>query len=195
MVVGIFIGKFQPFHKQHLETILKLSNKTDLVLVIPTYLQKNEKEILSPKNPIPINYRYKYISSILENYIDHRKYYILPINVLNKKLLIKFLNILKSTGEKEFLIYTRDLDRFLAYKIVSLIARLYSLHINVYYEKKTNILNSSYIRKAIIEEDYDKIKSFLPKELDKKTIMYIKYYKKYHKDLDNVLRHLISFLI
>ncbi|MEM1684987.1 MAG: hypothetical protein QXM04_01135 [Nanopusillaceae archaeon] len=195
MAVGVFIGKFQPFHNKHLDTILKLYQNTNLVLIIPIYLEKDKKEILTPKNPIPINYRYNYIKSVLEEYIDSEKYYVIPLNILDKNFITKFMNILKSTGEKEFLIYTRDLNRFFIYKVFSLISKLYSLSFKVYYDKNKKFCSED-IRKAIIDGYYEKIKCFLPKELDKKSIMYIKYYKICkNQDLDNFLRYIISLIV
>ncbi|MEM5834035.1 MAG: hypothetical protein QXH68_01385 [Candidatus Aenigmatarchaeota archaeon] len=189
MRIGIYIGRFQPFHKEHFKTLISYSKRCDKIIIVPIYYERNRKEILSQKNPIPIKLRVNYIRSIIDDYPFLRnKCYIIPQNVFDTNFLknIQYL-ILSSCKTSEnsknsVTIFTRDLSRKLIYSLYFSTFSFFGIKVKVIYDKEKSI-SSSMIREAIRKDNYENIRKLLVKDLDIKTIYYIKKTHNY-KDLD-----------
>lgn len=197
MAIGIYIGRFQPFHIGHLRTLINLCKKCEKVLIIPIYYKKGEVEVLTSKNPIPIYFRVNYIRDVLENYhYLKEKCYIIPLNLLEKNFVINLIHIIKSAirsfEDDEIIMTSRDLIRILNYKIFSIPLKLVDINISVIYEKGKEI-SSSIIRESIRNSEYEKIKKYLPKKLDEKTIKYIKKSENL-KDINPITLYLSNIL-
>ncbi|RDD52388.1 hypothetical protein BA065_01890 [Nanoarchaeota archaeon NZ13-N] len=136
MTTLILIGKFQPFHKGHFYRIVESYKDFSRIVIIPIYY-KRRGEILSSKHPIPIEIRVKYIDKILSTYLERKSYIIYPINMAERSFIGKFVQLLESIGDKEYIIYTRDITRYLIFSLFRVIA-YNNFDVKVYYEK-TNI--------------------------------------------------------
>ncbi|MEM5820650.1 MAG: adenylyltransferase/cytidyltransferase family protein [Candidatus Aenigmatarchaeota archaeon] len=180
MIIGIYIGRFQPFHKGHFKTLINYFENCDKIIIVPIYYEKNGKEILSQKNPIPIKLRINYIRSIINDYPFLRnKCHIIPQNILDINFLknIQYL-ILSSCKTSEnsknsVIIFTRDLSRKLIYSLYFFTFNFFGINVKVIYDKERSI-SSSMIREAIRKDNYENIRELLVKDLDIKTIYYIK---------------------
>jgi len=189
MTTGMFIGRFQPFHIEHLYKVLDLVNRYNpsKIIIVPVYYERKGKEYLSPKNPIPINYRIRYISEALSRYIPQDKYFIYPLKI-GKNILRDFISLLKMIGDREYIIITGDISRYFLFYILKLLLIL-RFNIRIVYHNKHSI-SASEIREAIINGKYEDIRKLLPKDLDEEIIQYLKVINNMDKgrDLDSVLR-------
>jgi len=185
MTTKVFIGRFQPFHKGHLYTLLHFYKNSSKMVIVPIYYKRDGIEHLSSKNPIPISYRVRYIDDILSRYFPRDKYVIYPLK-LDKGIVRNFVYLLRSIGDEEYVIFTRDLSRYLIFSTLKFLL-MSNFKIRVFFYKE-DIVSSSKIREAIRENKYDSIRGSLLKDLDEKTIEYIKRFPKGERDLDYVLR-------
>jgi len=73
MKTGLFIGRFQPFHKGHLHLILKAAKEVDLLYIGIGSSNKTNKD-----NPFPTSLRKKFINATLKNKIKNYKIILVP---------------------------------------------------------------------------------------------------------------------
>jgi len=185
MTTGIFIGRFQPFHKGHFYKILNLYKNSSRVVIVLVYYERKGVEHLSSKNPIPLAYRVKYIDEILSSYFSSNKYLIHPLRV-SKNLIRDFINRLREIGDREYVIVTNDISRYFIFYVLKALL-VSSFRVNVIYDNG-RVISSSKIRKAIREGKYNSIRRFLLRDLDNRIIKYICKFSDKEKDLDYILR-------
>jgi nicotinamide-nucleotide adenylyltransferase len=91
MQSALFIGRFQPFHKGHLEMIKKILKKNERVIIAIGSAEKNFIQY----NPLTAAERFQVIDeSLKEAKIPAEKYCIIPIrNVNNYALWVNHINI------------------------------------------------------------------------------------------------------
>ena len=77
MTTGLFIGRFQPFHKGHLATVKFALNKVDHLVIVVGSAQKSHEQ----RNPFTAGERISMIKETLdsENEIDVKKILIIPV--------------------------------------------------------------------------------------------------------------------
>jgi len=81
---ALYIGRFQPFHLGHLDSIKQILEKEDHVLIA---IGSAEKSFL-PENPFTAGERFQMIrESLDEEGISHEKYDIIPIRNINNYAL------------------------------------------------------------------------------------------------------------
>ncbi|MCK9186558.1 nicotinamide-nucleotide adenylyltransferase [Candidatus Gracilibacteria bacterium] len=90
MKVALFIGRFQPFHKGHLEVVKEILKENDSVIIA---IGSAENSFL-PENPMTASERFQIIDeSLKEAKISSEKYRIIPIrNINNYNLWVEHLN-------------------------------------------------------------------------------------------------------
>ncbi|MEK7673194.1 MAG: nicotinamide-nucleotide adenylyltransferase [Patescibacteria group bacterium] len=77
---ALFIGRFQPFHKGHLDAIKTILKKHDKVIICIGSAEKN----YLPLNPLTASERFQVIeASLIEAKIPREQYYILPVIDIN----------------------------------------------------------------------------------------------------------------
>lgn len=91
MQSALFIGRFQPFHKGHLEMIKKILKENERVIIVIGSAEKN----FIQNNPLTAAERFQIIEeSLKEAKIPAEKYCIIPIrNVNNYALWVNHINI------------------------------------------------------------------------------------------------------
>jgi nicotinamide-nucleotide adenylyltransferase len=88
MKTGVFLGRFQPFHKGHLDAIQQILKEVDCIkILIGSSNQKRNKE-----NPLTYAERKRYIQKILKG----KRYSILPLPDTDSDR--EWLNKLKKTA-------------------------------------------------------------------------------------------------
>ena len=76
MTTGLFIGRFQPFHKGHLATVKFALRKVDQLVIVVGSAQKSHE----PKNPFTAGERIRMIKESLDSEkVDVGKILIIPI--------------------------------------------------------------------------------------------------------------------
>lgn len=77
LVTGLFIGRFQPFHKGHLATVRFALGRVDQLVVVVGSAQKSHE----PKNPFTAGERIRMIKRALdsEKEIDPKSILIIPV--------------------------------------------------------------------------------------------------------------------
>lgn len=76
MVTGLFIGRFQPFHKGHLATVKFALGKVDQLVIVIGSAQKNHE----PKNPFTAGERVRMIKEALDSEkVDPGRILIIPV--------------------------------------------------------------------------------------------------------------------
>ena len=76
MTTGLFIGRFQPFHKGHLATVRFALRKVDQLVIVVGSAQKSHE----PKNPFTAGERIRMIKESLDSEkVDVGKILIIPI--------------------------------------------------------------------------------------------------------------------
>lgn len=76
MTTGLFIGRFQPFHKGHLATVKFALGKVDQLVIVVGSAQKSHE----PKNPFTAGERIRMIKESLDSEkIDTSKVLIIPV--------------------------------------------------------------------------------------------------------------------
>jgi nicotinamide-nucleotide adenylyltransferase len=77
LVTGLFVGRFQPFHKGHLATVKFALGKVDQLVIVVGSAQKSHE----PKNPFTAGERIRMIKESLdsEKEIDIKKVVIIPV--------------------------------------------------------------------------------------------------------------------
>jgi nicotinamide-nucleotide adenylyltransferase len=91
MKSALFIGRFQPFHKGHLEIIKQILKKNDRIIIVVGSAEKN----YISSNPLTAGERYQIIEeSLKEALIPAEKYAIIPVrNVNNYALWVNHINV------------------------------------------------------------------------------------------------------
>lgn len=91
MQSALFIGRFQPFHKGHLEMVKKILKENERIIIVIGSAEKNFVQ----NNPLTAAERFQVIDeSLKEAKISAEKYCIIPIrNVNNYALWIHHINI------------------------------------------------------------------------------------------------------
>jgi nicotinamide-nucleotide adenylyltransferase len=79
MTRGLFVGRFQPFHLGHLHVVKKLLEKVDELIIAIGSAQYSH----TFKDPFNAGERIWMIRSALDNEIDPRRYYVIPIPDVN----------------------------------------------------------------------------------------------------------------
>ncbi len=81
MNIGLFIGRFQPFHKGHLETLKFASNNADQLIIAIGSAQKSHE----PRNPFTAGERILMIRNSIdeEPEVDYNKILIIPVPDVN----------------------------------------------------------------------------------------------------------------
>lgn len=143
MVKYLFIGRFQPPHIGHLELLNKYGIKNNEIIVVLVYT-KGKEEKLNYDNPIPYKIRYECLNYALSN--SNIKYKIITLNLFD--IFNGITNIWKEIDEKAYIV-TKDLDRFILYKIFSLISKAFGKNIGVIYDNSNTIIRASDIRELI----------------------------------------------
>jgi len=195
MTTGILIGRFQPFHTEHLDILQKLTDLYNVskIAIVPVYYERNRREELSPENPIPLDYRIKYIYKVLSKRFPDKYLIIYPLkvsrNILNA--LTDFIYLLNMIRDEEYIIVTRDVSKYFLFYFLK-VYLMFLFNIKVAYFGKRSI-SASEIRVAIRDDRYEDIRRFLLEDLDRRAILYIKAFdnsKKKERDLDSVLKTL-----
>jgi nicotinamide-nucleotide adenylyltransferase len=76
LTTGLFIGRFQPFHKGHLATVKFALAKVDLLVIVVGSAQKSHE----PKNPFTAGERIRMIKESLDSEkVDASKILIIPV--------------------------------------------------------------------------------------------------------------------
>jgi nicotinamide-nucleotide adenylyltransferase len=77
LTTGLFVGRFQPFHKGHLATVKFALGKVDQLVIVVGSAQKSHE----PKNPFTAGERIRMIKESLDadKEIDIRKIMIIPV--------------------------------------------------------------------------------------------------------------------
>jgi nicotinamide-nucleotide adenylyltransferase len=76
LVTGLFIGRFQPFHKGHLATVKFALGKVDQLVIVIGSAQKSHE----PKNPFTAGERVRMIKEALDSEkVDPGKILIIPV--------------------------------------------------------------------------------------------------------------------
>ena len=76
MTTGLFIGRFQPFHKGHLATVKFALGKVDLLVIVVGSAQKSHEQ----KNPFTAGERIRMIKESLDSEkVDASKILIIPV--------------------------------------------------------------------------------------------------------------------
>lgn len=76
MSTGLFIGRFQPFHKGHLATVKFALGKVDQLVIVVGSAQKSHEQ----KNPFTAGERIRMIKETLDaDKVDARKIMIIPV--------------------------------------------------------------------------------------------------------------------
>lgn len=88
---ALFVGRFQPFHKGHLDVINQILKENNRVIIAIGSAEKN----FLPDNPLTAGERFQIIEeSLKEAKIPAEKYCIIPVrNVNNYALWVNHLNI------------------------------------------------------------------------------------------------------
>ncbi|MFH1533651.1 MAG: nicotinamide-nucleotide adenylyltransferase [Nitrospirota bacterium] len=91
MQSALFIGRFQPFHKGHLEMVKKILKENERIIIVIGSAEKN----FIQNNPLTASERFQVIDeSLKEAKIPAEKYCIIPIrNVNNYALWVNHINI------------------------------------------------------------------------------------------------------
>ena len=77
MVTGLFVGRFQPFHKGHLQTAKFALGKVDLLVMVVGSAQKSHE----PRNPFTAGERVRMIKEALDadGEVDAKRVLIIPV--------------------------------------------------------------------------------------------------------------------
>jgi nicotinamide-nucleotide adenylyltransferase len=76
LTTGLFIGRFQPFHKGHLATVRFALDKVDQLMIVVGSAQKSHE----PKNPFTAGERIRMIKETLDSEkIDANRIMIIPV--------------------------------------------------------------------------------------------------------------------
>lgn len=76
MATGLFIGRFQPFHKGHMETVRYALNSVDTLVIVVGSAQKSHE----PRNPFTAGERIAMIKAALDDAsIDARRILLVPV--------------------------------------------------------------------------------------------------------------------
>jgi len=88
---GLFVGRFQPIHKGHLDIIKKILKENDRIIIAIGSAEKN----YLPENPLTAGERILLIDETLKaEKIDPAKYLIIPVrNIDNYALWVDHLNL------------------------------------------------------------------------------------------------------
>jgi len=88
---GLFVGRFQPFHKGHLDIVRKILKENDHILIAIGSAEKN----FVPENPLTAGERYYLIDETLKSAkISPSKYSIIPVrNINNYALWVSHMNL------------------------------------------------------------------------------------------------------
>jgi len=195
MTTGILIGRFQPFHIEHLDIIQKLTGLYNVskIVIVPIYYERNKREELSIENPIPLDYRVKYIYKVLSKRFPDKYLIIYPLkvsrNILNA--LTDFIYLLNMIRDEEYIIVTRDISKYFLFSFLK-IYLMFLFNIKVTYFGERSIAASE-IRIAIRDDRYEDIRKFLLEDLDRRAILYIKAFdnnEKKERNLDSILKTL-----
>ncbi len=91
MQSALFVGRFQPFHKGHLDVVKQILKDNERVIIAIGSAEKN----FLPDNPLTAGERFQIIDeSLKEAKISPEKYCIIPVrNVNNYALWVNHLNI------------------------------------------------------------------------------------------------------
>ncbi|MFH1284340.1 MAG: nicotinamide-nucleotide adenylyltransferase [Candidatus Peregrinibacteria bacterium] len=91
MQSALLIGRFQPFHKGHLEIIKRILKKNSRVIIVIGSAEKN----FLPENPLTAGERFQIIDeSLREAKIPCERYCIIPVqNVNNYALWVNHVNV------------------------------------------------------------------------------------------------------
>ena len=91
MQSALFVGRFQPFHKGHLDIVKEILKENERIIIV---IGSSEKNFL-PKNPLTAGERFQLIDEALkEAKISPKKYCIIPVrNVNNYALWVNHINI------------------------------------------------------------------------------------------------------
>lgn len=91
MKSALFIGRFQPFHKGHLDIIKKILKDNDRIIIVIGSAEKNYID----RNPMTAGERFQTIDEALkEAKIPEKKYCIIPVrDVNNYALWVDHINI------------------------------------------------------------------------------------------------------
>lgn len=91
MQSALFVGRFQPFHKGHLDVIKQILKDNERVIIAIGSAEKN----FLPDNPLTASERFQLIeASLIAEKIPAKKYCIIPVrNVNNYALWVNHINI------------------------------------------------------------------------------------------------------
>ena len=89
--IGLFVGRFQPFHKGHLDIVKKILEENDHIILAIGSAEKN----YVPENPLTAGERYHLIDETLRaEKIPCENYSIIPIrNINNYALWVDHMNL------------------------------------------------------------------------------------------------------
>ena len=80
MQTALFVGRFQPFHKGHLQTILKILEENDRIIIV----MGSTEESFSGRNPLTTEERTLMIKeSLKEAEIPEKTYKVIPVHDIN----------------------------------------------------------------------------------------------------------------
>lgn len=91
MQSALFVGRFQPFHKGHLEVVKKILKTNERVIIAIGSAEKN----FLPENPLTASERFQLIEeSLIEAKIPAERYCIIPVrNLDNYALWVNHVNV------------------------------------------------------------------------------------------------------
>lgn len=75
MTVGLFVGRFQPFHNGHLATVKFALQSVDKIIIVVGSAQKSHES----KNPFTAGERIEMIKDALDSEVDARNLLLIPV--------------------------------------------------------------------------------------------------------------------
>lgn len=169
MKIGVFLARFQPFHKSHQQIILKALEENQQVHVFIGSADKMREE----RNPFTADERMEFLESVLDNYVKDGALmvHLLPDystedDVDNDKNWGNYLyeNITKAISQDSFSLYYSDEPSIMLRWFTDDLKEKINF---VFLDRKDLLegLSATKIRKALREDDEEYLKKCLPKEI------------------------------